>query len=263
MDKKQEFVNHAVNDGIDEILKHHPAFSENRDYITRHIDKKKLSSRISKIYFAVKNKNWSQGKKTEYLHKGIANSVATGQLFDEEGQEIILKKSLEEKALGGFFRGLFARRTLEGEKYLDKTVGAFKNLYHLFKQGDYKERMPELSGAVERVYDLGILNPALDILKYYNLIDEKKYRQLKQNVKEETKKSAEKVVGGLEAYITPQKEAAAVFFVLGIMLVIFSGLRFTGAVIFESVSRINSLAGLIFLFISLMLSFRLYKNKQI
>lgn len=260
-DRKQEFISQAINDGIDEILKIHPAFSENREYITRHIDGKKLNSEINEIYSAVRSKKWDDKKKFDYMHKAIANSVASGKLFDEEGQEIVLKKSLEEKALGGFFRGLFARRELEGERELDDTIGAFKNLYHLFKQGGYAERMPEISGAVEKVYNLGILNPALDILKYYNLIGEKKYRELKRNVKEETMKNTKKVVTGLENYLTPQKEAAAVLLVLGIVLTIFSGIKFTGAVI-NSLNTGTCFIGILCLIFGLILFFiKSKKNK--
>ena len=116
-----QFVNDAANVGIDEIIKQHPVFSDNRNYIIRHIDKRKLMTTAREINYELSFKKWDERKKSEYLHAAIASAVSTGTLFDDEGKEIILKKSLEEKAGRGFFRGLFARRTLEGENILTRA----------------------------------------------------------------------------------------------------------------------------------------------
>ncbi len=36
-------VNSAVQEGIDSIMKNHPRFKENQEFIYRHIDKKRLN----------------------------------------------------------------------------------------------------------------------------------------------------------------------------------------------------------------------------
>ncbi len=249
-----EIINSAISEGIGEIMENHPQFKQHQEYILRHLDYNKLNEKIEDVYEHIekKGKRWPDEKKAEYLHKEISDYVATGAVFDEAGKEIILKGSLEEKAKSGSLFDILslrrrkARNNLEGEKYLNDTLRAFQDLYTLFKTGDYAKRMPEVAEAVSTVYDMGFLDPAVDVLKYYGLIkDKRQYDALKNAIIERTRESREKVVSGIEAYATGQaykKAAAFIFGIAGILALLASGAGITGGVI-GNLS--NSTAGLI------------------
>ncbi|MDP2672463.1 MAG: hypothetical protein Q8O84_01480 [Nanoarchaeota archaeon] len=156
------------------------------------------------MYNGAISQRLSSDKVMEYMHNGLLNYIATGVAFDDAGKEVILKKSLEEKAGSGFFKGFFARRKLEGEKYLDNTMEAFQDLYALMSQGNHAERMPELAKPLTTIYNLGFLDPALDILQHYGLIDKSKYNSIKKSVFEGADEARKEVVKGIEKYASYQ-----------------------------------------------------------
>lgn len=245
---EQQIINSIINDavgrGLDAIVERHPRFKENQDYILRHIDKKRLNEKVSEIYEDVRERSWSDEKKLEYMHNELTDYVATGAAFDEAGKEIILRKGLEEKA--GRWWAFGARRRLDGEKYLDHTIEAFQELYSLFKTGQYAERMPEVADAVSTVYELGFLDPAVDILKHYGMIDKRKHEVLKRSIREKTVESAQRAVSGIEKYATYQKAASIISILIGIFFILNSFSGMTGFVIAESVGKgISGILGLV------------------
>lgn len=262
--RENNIVDSAVKEGISAIMKHHPRFRKYEEYILNHINTKKLNQKIKKIYERIKNKkDWDEEKQTEYLYEELSDYVATGAAFDEEGKEIILKSSLEEKAKSGFLKRSRARKTLEGEEYLDGTLNAFQDLYSLFKTGGYEERMPELAEAVTTVNDMGFLDPAVDILKYHGLIDARKYNILKKNVRKRTEEGVEKTLMGIERYVMPQKIAVAVLGIFGLSLLFVFGRRITGGIIGSSFNgtTIGFFGGILLLIASLILFLKIPKNK--
>ncbi|MCK5149469.1 hypothetical protein KAJ87_00905 [Candidatus Pacearchaeota archaeon] len=260
---ESQIINSAVEEGVNTILGRHPRFKENQEYILKHIDLKKIKNKIQDLYENLEEKGIESDKKrSEYIHNEIADYVATGSAFDEAGKGTILKSGLEEKAKSGFFKGLFARGTLKGEKYLDNVLDSFQDLYLLFKKGDYSQRMPEVAEAVTSVYDMGFLDPAVDVLKHYGLINEGKYNNLKKSIRNKTKKGAESVVSGIEKYATYQKVAASIFGIFGIGLLILSGAKITGAVIGNFFNSAIGLIGGFLTLISLILFLKVSKKKR-
>ena len=262
MNKKQStnsIINNAIEQGIDVILELHPRFKENQNYILRHIDKKKLNEKIEKIYENTRERGWSNEKKLEYIRKELTDYVATGAAFDEAGKEVILKSGLEEKARSGLFRGWSARRRLEGEKYLDNVIVAFQDLYSLFKTGEYAENMPEVADAVTTVYEMGFLDPAVDVLKHYNLISPKKYKVLKGSIREKTEEGIGRAMSGIEKYATHKKVAAFILGILGILVLISSGIRITGNVVGNLSNTTTGIIGFFLILISLV--FFIWKKK--
>jgi len=252
-------INSAIEEGISAIMEHHPRFKENQEYILRHIDRKKLSKRVGEIYEKMGAPN---EEKLKYLYEEITNYVASGGAFDEAGKEVILKSGLEEKARSGFFKGFFARRKLAGEKYLDNIVTSFQDLYSLLKSGEYAQRMPEVAEAVTTVYDMGFLDPAVDVLKHYGLIDERKYNTLKKSIREKTKEGTEGVVSGIEKYATYQKVAASIFGILGVLILIVSGAGITGNVIGNLSNSTTGIVGGFLILVSLILFFKGKRKKK-
>ncbi|PIO07700.1 hypothetical protein COU59_02905 [Candidatus Pacearchaeota archaeon CG10_big_fil_rev_8_21_14_0_10_34_12] len=258
---ENELLNSAIQEGVASIVENHPRFRENEEYILRYINSKKLNARLREISEEITDRNLSEEEQRDYIKKEIADYVSTGAALDDRGKEIILKSGLEEKAQSGFFRGFFARRGLEGEKYLDNVVGAFQDLYSLFKQGDYAQRMPEVAKAVGTVYDMGFLDPAVEVLRHYGLIDKGKYKALKQGLRKRAKESAEAAVSGIGRYAGLQKATASVFGIVGISVLIASGLKITGNIIGNSAANtFGAIAGIVLIVLSFLLFSRSFKN---
>ncbi len=273
-------VDSAVKYGIYEILKNNPVFGNNPEIINRYMDSKKLNSAIKEMSKTLNTnlatRNLSDEEKISYLHKNISDYVSSGRAFTDKGQKIILKGSLEEKAKqGGFVRemivnpvvNLFSKKS-DGEKYLDKTMNAFHDLYTLMKSGDYAQRMPELAEATQTIHDMGFLDTSLDILKEYGIIkDERQYNFLKKSLGYKTKEAEKQAVSSIEKYILPQqvqKAAAVVLGVCGATLLFISQPGITGNVI--SARNLPSLTagflGIIFIISGITIGFLTIKGKK-
>lgn len=257
-----QMINAAVEEGINQIMEQHPVFKNKAEYISTHLDKKKLNKKISEIYHLIEQqRNLSEETKAQYLQQGIANYVASGELFDDAGKQIILKNGLEGRVSGGFFRTLFGRQKLDGDKYLNETLGAFQNLYELFKTGDYAQRMPELAQAVTTVNDMGFLDPAVEVLKHYGLIDDRKYDLLKQNIRKKTEQAVTTAVTGIEKYSMYEKAAAIIFGILGLIVIFSSQISLIGGVIGISNNLTTGIVGGLLIFLSLILFLKIFKKK--
>jgi len=274
-----ELIDYGISQGLEAISERHPLFKYNQEFIVNHIDKKKLKKKRDEIYNYVKERDGQVNP--EYILNELADYVATGAAFDKHGKKVIIdkigiKETLEEKAQSSswwdFFSGTKrnARAELDGINYLDNVTGAVGDLYNLFKTGDYAQRMPELAEAVTTVKDMGFLDPALEILDSYGLMDKNKYNLLKKSIKERTEESMTKVIGGIERYINPQqaeayqKAAAYVFGFLGIGILLASGFgnNITGNVIGNLSNFSTGLIGGGLFLIALVLFFMKFNKKK-
>ena len=260
---QSQIINSAIEYGIEAIVQAHPRFD--RDYILGYIDKNRLTEKLNEIYQNLRqNQGLSNEKKINYLHHELANYVASGQAFNDKGKQIILKKSLEEKAKSGFFRGVFARRELKGEKSLDRAFEFFRDLYSLAKSGDLAQRMPEVAQAITTGYDLTkFVDPAADVLKQYGVINQGEYRKLKETIISGTKRSVYKARKGIVEYPMPyQKIAASVLGLLGLFIVFSSRIGITGNVMGSSSKISSGLIGAFLIFISLVLFLNIFRRKR-
>ena len=126
---KQKGIRTSIKEGVSAIMNHHPAFSDIGNYLSKHVDKKKLYSIVENVYRELRRKNVPEHIRMDYLSEALSNYIAGGSVFDERGKKMLLKKGLEAKTQGGFFKGFFARRKLEGEAYVDNVVAAFSEMY--------------------------------------------------------------------------------------------------------------------------------------
>lgn len=250
-----ELIARAVNEGLRAISERHPLFKYNPEFVARHVDEKKLREKINEIYDYVKERDGNVN--SEYILEKIANYVASGQAFDKFGKEIIIKplafkRSLEEEAQSGSLWNIISgkrrksRAELNGINYLENVAGAVQDLYSLFKTGDYAQRMPELAKAVTTVYDMGFLDPAVDILKSYGLMSDNKYALLKNNIKKKTKEGMENIGRGIEKYLLPQKiqkAAAAIIGISGLFVLGVSSLGMTGRITGNVVGNLSNFTG--------------------
>ncbi|MFH1503143.1 MAG: hypothetical protein ABIE36_00605 [Candidatus Diapherotrites archaeon] len=269
--KRQETnqLNGAVQSGIETIIENHPRFANFQEFLVKHIDQRKIQEKYFELYEEALKKGLDKEKGEDYIYNGITNYVASGDVIDEKGKEIILKNSLEEKSKN-IFQRIFQRRKINGEKYLDNAMEAFHDLYTLFKSGEYAQRMPELTESVTTLYDLNFLDPAVDVLKAYGWIDNKKHKFLKENIYNRAGEESQKVVGGIEKYIVPkktiereiipQKRVASIIGLFGIILIA-ANLKITGAVIGDTSKITIGIAGGLLLLLSLLIFLKKPKKK--
>lgn len=252
----KEVINKGVGFGISSLVKAHPRFKGYESYLNNHLDRRKIGLVIDEAYHSFGGKDLKKEKKLEILYKEVANYVSSGFALDEEAGKILLKKGLEEKAeesivnLWKIPRTIGARRRLKGEKYLDRTLAAFNELYEVFKQGDYSKKMPDIAESLETVKDMGFLAPAKEILMERKIISNKDYNQITKSIDYTTRKSVENVIGGIKKY-SGYKIAAFILGILGIFSLVVSNIsNVTGAVVGNSGSS-ESIIGILLLIVSL------------
>ncbi len=229
-EKPVSLEEYATQLGISLITKAHPQFRGSEEYILNHIDKKGLEEKIEAIQKNI-NPNLSPTKINEYLTKEISDYVASGSFLDSLGQQTILGKGLEGKT--NFLSKLFSGSKTTGQKYLTNTINAFREMYSLLKTGDYAQHMPELAQAAVTINNMGFLNSAIDTLAYHGMMSKRKYTALKKSLREGITETSKGAMGMIEQYLTPQAapatQVAAVFGIVGLLLIIFSGIELTGA----------------------------------
>ena len=266
-----ELINSSVSEGVEAIIKDHPRFKNYQDFILKHIDQKKLNHKVSELYRGAVSQRFSSDDAANYIHKELLNYIATGAAFDDAGKEVILKKSLEERAESGFFKGFFARRKLEGEKYLDNTMEAFQDLYALMQQGNHAERMPELAKPLTTIYNLGFLDPALDVLQHYGLINKSKYHSIKKSVFERADEARKEVVKGIEKYASYQpaaenqnnyQKAAAIFLGIVGLAVSVASKNILGATIGGANNNFSNFVGAVLVLISMIWFLKVSKMRK-
>jgi len=231
-----QVINSAVSEGIEAIIESHPRFSDQEEFLASHIDKKKMNEYLGGAIEQIQgyDNERDQMEALNKLYEETASYVASGELFTERGKETVLRNSFEKNSRK-WFRGRPSREILEGEKYLDRVMGSFKELYNLFKSGDHAQRMPELASAVSTVYDMGFTDAAVNVLYETGMMDKRKYQTFKRAIRERTKEGVEYTQGALEKYILPQNVAASVLGFIGLG-VLFSANSITGNIIGTSTS---------------------------
>ncbi len=217
-----DYLDRAVQQGIGEIIEHHPQFGGVENYLVQHLDKKRLGDKATALFQEAQSRGMHGDAQKDYVQKGIANYIASGEAFDERAKKIILNKSLEEKAKSGFFSGFSARRELESEKYLDNALKGFRDLYTLLQNQEYQHAMPELVDAARDVYMAGMLKPAIAILREEGLIDDRKYKQLRTKLNEKAKRGTQRTTEAIEHYANYEQVAAGIFGIGGVALLLIS-----------------------------------------
>ncbi len=236
-------INSAVEEGIEAIIEHHPRFKAQEDFLVSHIDKKKLKEHVGEAIEELQEyeTETQQIEAIKKLYENTAGYIASGELFTDKGKELVLRKSWERDAKK-WFGGGTARDILSGEKYLDDVMGSFRELYSLFKSGDYAERMPELASAVATVYDMGFTDAAVNILYENGLMNKGKYKAFKRAIRERTKQGVKTTEEVLTKYFMPEKVAAGIFGIVGVGILVLSGANITGNVIG---SQLNNSLGIL------------------
>jgi len=259
---KPKLVRESIKRGISAISEHHPKFSRMKDYLSKHMNKEPLYKLAEKVYRKIEHREeLTDEQKHDYLSRALSNYVASGSSFDARGKQAILKKSLEEKAQSGFLSGFFARRELKDEKYLDKALGAFNQIYGMIKSGNYS--MPELEKPLEYLNRVNLSRAALQVLESEGIIDKSQSYRIKKEIKKGVKTAGEEAQKYLEAYsmYNPKKVAAAFLGIFGIGIILSFATKITGGAIgINESNAAGAVAGLMLLIYSMILFLRSFKN---
>jgi hypothetical protein len=267
----KKFVDSLIIEGVNELAKKRPTFRNSKDYLARHVDRSAVEAHMQFLYQHAQTANMPDDQATKYIRDGVVDYISNdGGGLDDTGREVILRKSLEAKAGQGFFKGMFkgrrgARKTLASSKYLDKVAGAFGEMHTLLASGMYTENMGTLARDIETVYTLGFMDAALDIMRSDGILDEGKYKVIKRNIDEATRKKYTHVVGSMEEYT--QKMAASIMATLGLVFIAFFGFSMTGNVIGDATTPLQDIfgigVGVVFIILSLMSFTRIRKAKKL
>ncbi len=259
MGKKQtgKILNNSLKTGIENFVKKNPQFANSQEYLLKHIDKNKLQDKYNELYQEALQEKMNKKELKNHIYSNLPEYVISKESLDDKGKEIILKSGLEEKT--GFFNRLFPGPKIRGEKELNNAVEAFRDLYSLLKSGDYSKRMPELTESISSLRNLEVLNPALDIVRAYGLMDDKRYRFLKKEIYKTVREEPKKVIRSIERYIVPEKAAALIIGGIGLVL-IFLNLNITGSVIGGNSAITWGIGGIFMVILALLLFFRPLKK---
>jgi hypothetical protein len=252
----QQVVNYIIKKGVESLVEEHPIFGNFQDYIVGHINQRGIWNKFNETY----NNNLNKGMKPEDAKKSayyaVENYVTSGNLLDEEGKKVILKEGLQEKT--GFFRKVFHKEKL-GEKYLNNTIKTFRDLGDLIKSRDYAQKMPEIAEAINTLENAEFYYAATRILKEGGYIDDKKQKYILNNIYKNLDEQPQKIISGLEKYVFPQKVAALIMSVVGLVLILLN-LNITGAVIGGDSTITMGIAGIFMIFFALLIYLRPLKK---
>jgi hypothetical protein len=226
---KQEIIASAMNMGIGEIIRIHPRFINSGQFIADHINHDVMGQMFDQLYTYAVHKKMPKDEIGQYITKGLASYIASGQAFEDKGRERILSSSLEQKASSGYFRGMSARRELAGDKYLDRVIGTWNKIYSTAKAGG-KEVPEKIARPMEYLAGLGFAIPAIEFLEENGLLKRTEYLEMKNNIKKGAYESHSEATQGLREYSQYQK-AAVVIGIIGVALLLASGTSSTGAII--------------------------------
>lgn len=257
----ETMIGSAVSTGISSITKNHPRLKGQEQFLTRYLDEKTLSQYAGK--FAKKYEELDEKDKPRFVeefYNNIAGYVASGELLNEKGKELILRRGWKRKAKMSWFGKNPAKEILQGEEYLDKVTESFKELYELMATTGYAQSMPRLAGAVKTVYDAGFWDAAINVLYENKKINDKKYLTLKRALKEKVESGVKEVNRHLDEYLGT---AAVVFGGIGLIVILVTAIAngITGNII--GITKAESFPALVFGFSSLVAGIFLILKKKI
>lgn len=239
----EEIINSAVQEGLNNIMEHHPGFRKFGRYLSKHVDRKRLGEKWGEVYETVQRDSGLNSKeKLKYLHKEILDYVASGRALDGTGQRIILRRGLEEETRKPGIRNYFARRSakknLEADKNIDVALGAWMEIYEALRQGGYDA--PEIERPLKYLSRAGFASAAADILRESKLVSSGQYRNIKDKIRTGYSEAHKEATSGLER-MSEYQVAASIFGIFGTILIAVSGTGITGNIIGNSTANISGI----------------------
>lgn len=276
----------AVQQGIGSILKSHPYFARGKKggefvkYLVDHLDHRAISQMYSSM----------GGEDPEEKIAKLSRYIANGGAFDNLGQRLLLKKGFvakgkdlegkvgfnPSKSLLRFVPFSKTRKYAQDEattKYLNKAIEGFGELYHFFSSVETPQSLAPIQNAVEEVYSAGLMEAAAGLLFEKDLLDNKKYREIRKMAKESMQHGTKYVTSNITDYLgrvgerlapAAQKIAATLFGISGLGILVSTGLKLTGNAVGNSSSLnigLSVVAGVLLLVIAVLL-FKLKRKKK-
>ena len=271
---------------IKTIAEDYPAFASSAPYIASHIDQNRVMDKFYELYGQVKDSKKDRKDKEKFIFNGIANYIASGEAFDEQGNEIIFGKGLNEKT--GFFHRMIKRQRLKGERELNSKMRMMNEVYNLVTSNpeEYSKLAPGVMKRAVYLKRANLMQPLAKILKSHGNMSEREIRNFYRDVNAYAKENIPEMKEEMNSYLRIEKnegnsggqkgnasklesmaQAAAIlsFFGFGLVLARLPGI--TGSVINSSglFSDVGSLIGSIILLLGIglfLVSRRLIKKKK-
>lgn len=255
---RDELINSAISYGTNLLGRLHPDLAKYGTYlVNRHLDTKAVSDKFDRYLDAGRRNQLSPEKMYHHLMKGIVDSVAKGEVFDNVGKGLILrretleKKTKSGKGIPGFFSRLAAKRELGNEDYIEKAARVWGAIAESAKEGGYD--LPDKLKEPLRYLDvLGFAGPAIHLLKAEGLMKESTYREIKRNMTKgayEASRQGEEEIKSMSMY---QRVAALVSGIFGLGILAFNS-GITGAVIGTSGKLAGGAIGIVLVIASCIL----------
>ncbi len=222
-EREMSVVDKAIQDGLQEIAKMHPEL--NTEYLSRHFDQSIIEERVSRIgdelaHYQSK-KNLSPREAGKLMYRGVKEAILSGEAFDEQGKEFILKKA----------RPQYRARKVRSAGPLENTISAFGDLYSLAKTGDFAARNPQVVKDIAEIEDGKFYDAAVRVLAQYGVLSDKDARVLYKGIEGRIEEGTKKTVHHIARYALPHHFAAGILGIFGAIIVLKSGVSLTGNVV--------------------------------
>jgi|WetSurMetagenome_2_1015567.scaffolds.fasta_scaffold19078_2 hypothetical protein len=247
----QYLMQYAAKLGVQAMYESQPAFKGAEELLMNHIDFKKLRGKAESLYSDLTKNRIRGDKAREYLQGELADYVTSAEFFDEEGNNIFVKRSIREEKPNFLERfASFFKPKSPGEEELNKNVMALRDAYAFYKSGGYDKDVPQLGETfgkvgkyLQEVKSSNFAPAMANIFEGYGVMPEKEAnewrRDANKNYREDLAMGREyvkEIKGGVKTYLAhkkyqvPERIAASILGIAGISLIAVSS-KITGAVV--------------------------------
>jgi hypothetical protein len=263
----------AIQEGIKYLISTRPELSKYSALMLNNINYDAVNNFVKSAKEEFEGQNISYEEQTQRICNGLANYAASGEILKDTARQTIIETGKEKELDRNVLEKIvdfFKPNKFEGTKYFEKARNAYSDMYDILSQDEMAAReMPELVKAAKAMKMYGFLDVALKSFKAHDMMDDKTYKMLSQELYRKTTVKSEEGRKGLENYIMekdikkenrePEKAVASIIGFAGILLVLFN-LRITGAVIGGDNPVTMGIAGVFMLLFALLLYFRPLKR---
>ena len=123
----ENIVNSAANTAAEILSKERPRFS--KALIAKYLDPKALMEYAKEVAYDLREGKMTQKEADDYL----ASQIISGKFLNPAGKKFIIESGLEKEAKEVVGKK-GAKELLKGERYLDKAMSAFRDVYNLKNQ---------------------------------------------------------------------------------------------------------------------------------
>lgn len=278
-DPEEALMQKAVAAGIHSLISQ-PGLRNYGIPLRKNLDWKKVHEVADAIKYEITKQKIPEKEQGNFFYKNLASYIASGNALKTDWKKTALEKSyggkLDQNALEKIV-SFFKPHKFDGEKYFEKAQNAYGDMYDILSQDKVaQQEIPELVEAAKSLKMYGFLDAALATFKTHEMMDDKTYKKLSQELYKTTAIKSQSGMSGIEKYILSQREreaekesakekyqkaAAFIIGIFGVIHILFNA-KITGAIIGATENNISGLIGSFMVLISMLLFFGISKKKN-